>query len=99
MVEHMRKMYLNTPTRETVDSLADEFGKRPRSIIAKLSNLEIYIAPVRTTKSGTPIIKKDELVKIISKAMKVELTSLIKANKQDLERLVTAIEVFTGTEK
>lgn len=90
-VVYMTVCYTEKPNRETVDALADKFGKGARSIIAKLSNMGIYIAPKRTTKSGTPIVKKETLVDEISACLGVELTSLVKANKQDLERLVTAL--------
>ena len=37
MVAEMTKAYTDNPTRETVDALANQFGKTTRSIIAKLS--------------------------------------------------------------
>lgn len=91
-VKQMNTEYLAESTRETVDNLSILFNKRPRSIIAKLSHMGIYKAPTRTTKSGTPIIKKVTLVQEISDYLDgVEITSLVKANKQDLERLVLAL--------
>lgn len=91
MVARLKEEYLANPCRETVDALAIELGRSERSVISKLSNMGIYIAPPRTTKNGKPIIKKEVLVAELSKALGVELPSLIKANKQDLERLVTAL--------
>jgi len=96
MVERMSRVYTATPTRDTVDTLAIDFGKTPRSIIAKLSNLGIYIAPVRTTKTGKPIIKKDALVEKIALALKIECPSLVKANKLDLEKVVQALKDWLG---
>jgi hypothetical protein len=90
-VEFMTGCYTEQPNKETVEALAIKFGKGKRSIIAKLSNMGIYIAPKRTTKSGKPIVKKETLVDEISACLGVELTSLVKANKQDLERLVIAL--------
>ena len=88
----LRAAYMVAPTRETVNHLALSFGKTHRSIIAKLSNMGIYIAPPRTTKAGTPIVKKETLVKEICDKLGVDAPSLIKVNKQDLERLVLAVE-------
>ena len=39
------EMYQQNPTRETVEVLADEYGKTPRSIIAKLSKEGVYVKP------------------------------------------------------
>ena len=87
----MRKAYEAAPTRETVDMLADSYGKSPRSIIAKLSNMGIYRAPPRLTKSGTPIVKKETLVAEIMERLGVVAPSLVKANKQDLQRLTQVL--------
>ena len=57
MVEQMTAQYEANPTRETVDALAQTFGKTTRSIIAKLSREGIYKAQPRTTKTGEPVIK------------------------------------------
>lgn len=83
----MREFYLEVPCRASVNLLAEEFGKRPRSVIAKLSKMGIYVTPPRTTKQGTPIVKKEVLVAQICEAFGIEAPSLIKANKLDLERL------------
>ena len=91
MEADMRETYEKNPTRETVDALADLLGKSPRSIIAKLSNMQIYKAPPRLTKSGTPIVKKETLVAEIMTRLGVEAPSLVKANKQDLERLTQVL--------
>jgi len=90
----MREFYLEVPGRGSVDCLAEEFGKSPRSIIAKLSNMGIYVAPPRTTKAGKPIVKKEVLVAEIMTKLGVEAPSLVKANKQDLERLVDAVRAL-----
>ena len=90
MVSTMTEQYSANPTRETVDALAEQFGKTTRSIIAKLSREE-YIAQPRTTKTGEPVISKSELVAQISEHFGVEMPTLVKAGKQDLQRLVEAI--------
>jgi len=91
MVSEMTTAYTENPTRETVDALAEQFGKTTRSIIAKLSREGVYIAQPRTTKSGEPVISKAELVDTIANHFDIELPTLVKAGKQDLQRLVDAI--------
>ena len=54
MVTEMIKVYTANPTRESVDLLANQFGKSVRSIIAKLSREGVYIAQERKTKSVNP---------------------------------------------
>ena len=91
MVAQMTEQYSANPTRETVDELAEHFGKTTRSIIAKLSREGVYIAQPRTTKSGEPVVAKAELVSQIEAHFDMELPTLVKAGKQDLQRLVDAI--------
>lgn len=91
MVDEIVQQYTANPTRETVDSLAAEFGKTPRSIIAKLSTLNLYVAQPRTTKRGEPIVKKEVFVAQIQNAIGRELPSLGKMTKADLEAMVEAL--------
>ena len=91
MVNAMTEAYTENPTRETVDALAEQFGKTTRSIIAKLSREGVYVAQPRTTKSGEPVISKAELVAQIAEHFDIEIPTLVKAGKQDLQRLVDAI--------
>ena len=87
----LRKEYESNPCTETVMQLVEELGKSKRSIISKLSNMGIYVTPPRTTKTGQPIVKKEQLVEEICEALNVKAPSLVKANKQDLIRLVKAV--------
>lgn len=91
MVASMVEAYTAEPTRETVDSLAQELGKTTRSIIAKLSREGVYQAQPRTTKSGEPVVSKAELVSAIASHFDIEVPTLVKAGKQDLQKLVDAI--------
>ena len=91
MVAQMTEAYTANPSRETVDELAQTLGKTTRSIIAKLSREGVYKAQPRTTKSGEPVVAKAELVAQISEHFGIELPTLVKAGKQDLQRLVDAI--------
>lgn len=91
MVARLEAEYSENPTRETVNALAADMGKSPRSVIAKLCTMGIYQTPPRTTKTGKPIVKKEEMVEEICRALGVEVPSLVKTNKRDLETLVNAI--------
>ena len=91
MVSEMTTQYTANPTRETVDALANQFGKTTRIIIAKLSREGVYVAQPRTTKSGEPVISKSELVSTLEAHFGIEMPTLVKAGKQDLQRLVDAI--------
>lgn len=96
MEDKMSEMYLANPTRETVEALADMFSKKPRSVISKLSSMGIYVTPERTTKNGSPIVKKEDLVKDIEAHLELTLPSLGKTNKRDLVALVDALNAHFG---
>ena len=85
----MVKLYTDNPTRETVQNLAGELGKSAKSITAKLSQLGVYKKIERATKTGKPVISKGDLVKIINEHYNLEMPSLVKATKDDLQKLVT----------
>ena len=51
-VAYMTKLYEENPTRETVENLAEEFGKSVKSIIGKLSREGVYKKTVYKTKTG-----------------------------------------------
>ena len=89
--EQMVSKYTANPTRETVDALAQELGKNTRSVIAKLSREGVYVAQPRATKSGEPIVRKAELVAQIEAHFGIEMPTLVKASKVDLQRMVEAI--------
>jgi len=91
MTEKMIAQYSANPTRDTVDMLAEELGKNARSIIAKLSREGVYKAVPRVTKSGEPVVRKADLLANIQETLGIELPSLVKASKADLQRLIDAI--------
>lgn len=93
MVERMVSTYTENPFPETVDSLAAEFGKSRRSIIAKLSAEGVYIKQERVgkTKAGTDVIKKADLVAQINSLLSIEVPSLEKVTKNDLVVLLKAV--------
>tara|TARA_R100001443_G_C3308219_1_gene167058 strand:+ start:406 stop:723 length:318 start_codon:yes stop_codon:yes gene_type:complete len=88
MVAKMTEAYVANPTRETVEALATEMGKTVRSIIAKLSREGVYVAQPKVTKTGEPVVRKAELVAQINAHFEIELPTLVKASKADLQKLV-----------
>ena len=91
MIAAISNRYQQEPTRATVDALASEFDKSARSIIAKLSAMGVYQKPAPVTKRGEPIIKKEVFVAQIQEALGVEISSLEKMTKTDLERLAEVV--------
>ena len=91
MVNAMVADYQDNPTKDTVTRLASEFNKSTRSIVAKLVREGVYVAAPRVTKTGAPVIRKSEIVAQIQDALGVEFSTLEKASKADLERLLAAI--------
>ena len=91
MVNAMVADYQNNPSKDTVTKLASEFNKSTRSIVAKLVREGVYQAAPRVTKTGAPVVRKSEIVAQINEALGIELLTLEKASKQDLEVLLTAI--------
>ena len=92
MVDTISSDYSANPTRATVDALADKFDKTPRSIIAKLSALGIYVKAERVTKRGEPVVRKDELVAQVQASLGFEVPSLVKMTKVDLQNLISFFE-------
>ena len=88
MVSQMHEVYTSNPTRESVEFLANKFGKSTRSVIAKLSREGIYVPMERKTKSGEPIVRKREIVAQIESHFGDNFPSLVKATKADLQKLV-----------
>ncbi len=91
MVAYMTEQYVANPTRETVEALAQEFGKSVRSIIAKLSREGVYVAQPKVTKTGEPVVRKAELVAQLEAHFEVAIPTLVKASKADLQKLVDTI--------
>ena len=91
MVASMTAKYVANPTRDTVESLANEFGKSVRSVIAKLSREGVYVAQPKVTKSGEPVVRKAELVAQLEAHFEVAIPTLVKASKADLQKLVDTL--------
>ena len=94
MVSQMVENYQEQPSMDTVHELAQAFGKTSRSIIAKLSREGVYKAQPRTTKTGEPVVRKDELVAEIATILGIDeatIASVAKATKTDLKNLVNRL--------
>ncbi len=96
--EYMVEEYKRKPSRITVDRLAKELGKSPKSIIGKLSREGVYRRSVYKTKTGETPVTKTELVEELAYAFEIDpgvLAGLEKAPKNVLKILKG---VATGTE-
>ena len=75
--------------------LAEKFGKKLRSVIAKSCSLEgvEYIAKERVAKNGSAIVRKAEMVESIAKSLATDedLSGLEKATKASLDALMRSI--------
>ena len=85
----------NSPiTYDVAVILAEKFGKKLRSVIAKACSMNDveYIAKERRTKKGETIVSKSALVSQISDSLNgVDLVGLEKATKTSLETLLREI--------
>lgn len=91
MIARMTAEYTATPTRATVDALAEAFDKPARSVISKLSAMNLYQKQERVTKSGAPVVKKEVFVAQVQERLGAEFPSMEKMTKADLERLVSVL--------
>lgn len=97
--EMMKTRYLENPTRETVNEIAEELGKSVKSVIGKLSREGIYRREVYTSKTGEQPITKLEIVAEIAAGLGIDqddLVGLDKAPKPVLKRIKDAV---LGTEE
>ena len=94
MVDAMVADYQDSPTKDTVAKLASEFNKSTRSIVAKLVREGVYVAQPRVTKTGTPVVRKAEIVAEIQTELGAQagLPTLEKASKADLQNLLALIQ-------
>lgn len=94
-VAYMIDKYNESPTRDTVQILAEELGKSTKSIIGKLSREGVYQKAQYVSKTGEFPITKKELVVKISDAIDGELEKLEgleKSPKKELKYLLTLVE-------
>jgi len=82
--------YNKEPTLENAKKIAVENNRTLKSIIAKLASEGVYKKKERVTKNGSPVITKMELVAKINSHFNIEINSLVKSTKADLQKLVTS---------
>ena len=93
-VEHMIEAYTKTPTRETVEALAEDLDKSIKSIIGKLSREGVYKKTVYKTKTGESPETKKEIVENLAGLLNLEyiqVAGLEKSPKSALKILREAI--------
>ena len=94
--------YLDQPTPETVEGLAEKYGKSKKSIIGKLSREGVYRREVYVSKTGEKPITKMEIVNNIAEGLGIESTNLAglekspKAALKNLEKAVAGLELGPG---
>ena len=75
--------------------LAEKFGKKLRSVIAKACSLDgvVYVARERVAKNGSAVVRKAEMVESIAKSLATDedLQGLEKATKSSLDALMRSI--------
>jgi hypothetical protein len=80
---------------EKATVLAAKFGKASyKSIVAKAVRMNVrYERKAPTTKTGEPVIRKEELVDSIGKYVSGDLDGLEKASKPALQAILAALTV------
>lgn len=77
----------------SVDELALKFGKSVRSVVAKLSREGVYVKKVAAAKEAAGVGHKTELVLALELAAGVEMPSLHKMTKADLDKLLNFVRI------
>lgn len=82
-----------------IEELAEEFQKKTRSIIAKLTRHERYVSKTKTTAAS--VTTKSELAQAIGKVLAMsppEIESLAMAGKVALQKILTALAASVPVE-
>ena len=86
---------LSPITYPIAEVLAEKFGKKLRSVIAKACSMDkvVYVARERVTKNGSAVVRKAEMVESIAKSLATDedLSGLEKATKASLDALMRSI--------
>ena len=98
MTTAMVREYTNSPTPETVEMLAEMFGRSKKSIIGKLSREGVYRREVYVSKTGESPITKVEIVNNIAEGLGVESKSLAGLEKSPKAALRNLEKAVAGSE-
>lgn len=93
-VDLMIEAYTRSPSRETVENLAEDLDKSIKSIIGKLSREGVYKKTVYKTKTGEDPETKKEIVQELAERLEVSyeaIAGLEKSPKAALKILRSAI--------
>jgi len=102
MTQAIVEEYVNNPTPETVENLAEQYQRSKKSIIGKLSREGVYRREVYVSKTGEKPITKMEIVNNIAEGLGIESTNLAglekspKAALKNLEKAVAGLELGPG---
>ena len=92
--EQTQKMINDYQAGVSVETIADNFGKTVRSIVAKLSREKVYIKKEYKSKTGETPVKKDihaDAIGAILRLPENDIESLTKANKNALKAIFEAL--------
>ena len=96
--KYMVEEYTNKPTRITVERLAKELDKTPKSVIGKLSREGVYRRSVYKTKTGETPVTKTEVVEELAYAFELNPAVLAGLEKAPKNVLKVLKGVATGSE-
>ena len=91
MTARMVEAYKASPNAETVETLAKEFGKSVKSVVAKLSREKVYVKAVKAEAKRTP---KETLVSQVAEKLGVtsdKLDGLEKVKAETLKAILAAL--------
>ncbi len=91
--------YLDKPSPETVEELAEYMGRSKKSIIGKLSREGVYRREVYVSKTGEKPITKTEIVGNIAENLGLESSDLAGLEKSPKEALRTLEKAVAGSEQ
>jgi len=92
--EMTAKMVADYASGVSVEKIAEGLNKTVRSVVAKLSREGVYQKKEYATKTGEPVVKKDETADAIGAVLGLsegEIDSLTKANKSALRKIFAAL--------
>ena len=87
----------DTERKDAVKAISAKIGKTVNSVRAKLTKMGIYVKPKTTSKSGTVVVRKSELVKQIATELKVDpglMVSMEGSTKFVLEKVISHMLVL-----
>ena len=91
--------YLDKPSTETVEELAEYLNKSKKSIIGKLSREGVYRREVYVSKTGESPVTKVEIVGNIAESLGVEILALAGLEKSPKAALRTLEKAVAGLDE